>query len=276
MADNLITPTCAASKQRSSARALRLGGGLKLAGLEIEGLNQSEILAKLPLLLRLRSGGFVALFPYGTVVFIEVSPSEEETLVQNLGDRIEGRLDAPVVALSEIEIGTNARISGDLITVRNLSPSSLAVVADALAKNVALTFEEAEVEKVLDVLEPFAGDLADSGRLPRNRRRMLRTVGQALRIHHRLIERVEVEERPNLLPDDDEINQLHERLADAYHLKKRAKSLSRKLDVIEVMTAALTELIDAQREIRVEALIVLLIAIEIVIWLYELFFERGG
>ena len=57
-------------------------------------------------------------------------------------------------------------------------------------------------------------------------------------------------------------------------LNELAKSLSRKLDVIEVMTTALTELIDAQREIRVEALIVLLIAVEIVIWLYE-FFERG-
>jgi hypothetical protein len=54
-------------------------------------------------------------------------------------------------------------------------------------------------------------------------------------------------------------------------LNERAKSLSRKLDVIEVMTTALTELIDAQREIRVEALIVLLIAVEIVIWLYEFF-----
>ena len=54
-------------------------------------------------------------------------------------------------------------------------------------------------------------------------------------------------------------------------LNEQAKSLSRKLDVIEVMTTALTELIDAQRE----GLIVLVIAVEIVILLYEIFFERG-
>jgi uncharacterized Rmd1/YagE family protein len=51
--------------------------------------------------------------------------------------------------------------------------------------------------------------------------------------------------------------------------------LSRKLNVIEAMTTALTELIDAQREIRVELLIVLLIAVEIAIWIFELFLERG-
>ncbi len=275
MVDTLIVPASPALQQRKCVRALRIGERLNLAGLEIEGLNQSKVLGRSPLLFLLRSGGFAALFPYGTVVFVGVSRAEEEALVQDLTDRIEGRLDAPVVAQSEIEIGTSAKVSGDLIMVRNLSPSSIAVVADALAKNVALTFEEAEVEKVLTVLEPFAGDLADTGRLPRSRRRMLRTVGQALRIHHRLLERVEVEERPDLLPDEDDINRLHEYLADAFHLKKRAKSLSRKLDVIEVMTTALTELIDAQREIRVELLIVLLIAVEIAIWLYELAFERG-
>ena len=41
------------------------------------------------------------------------------------------------------------------------------------------------------------------------------------------------------------------------------------------MTTALTELIDAQREIRVEALIVLLIAVEIVIWLYDFFLSEA-
>jgi uncharacterized Rmd1/YagE family protein len=210
-----------------------------------------------------------------TVVFIGVSPAEEEALLRKLANRVEGRLDSPIVAVSEIEIGTSTKISGDLITVRGLSPSFFAIIADALAKNVALSFDEAEVEKVLEVLEPFTDDLADSGGPPRNRRQMLRTVGHALRIHHRLIERVEVETRPDLLRDDDEINRLHEELADAFHLKKRAQSLSRKLEVIEVTTTALTELIDAQREMRVELLIVILIAIEIGIWLYELFFGRG-
>ena len=59
---------------------------------------------------------------------------------------------------------------------------------------------------------------------------------------------MEVEDRPDLLPDDDDdTDRLHEALADADHLKKRGKSLARKLDVIEVMTTALTELIDARR-----------------------------
>jgi uncharacterized Rmd1/YagE family protein len=275
MADILNLPPCAGSKQRQPARALRLGRRLNLAGLEAADFDQAEAIATSPLILRLRGGGLAALFPYGTVLLIGVSQAEEEAFLQRLGDRIESRLETPVVVASEIEIGAGENISADSVTLRDLSPPGLVVVADALAKNAALAFEEAEVRNVLEALEPFAGDLADTGRLPRNRRRMLRTVGHALRIHHRLLDRVEVEERPELPPGSDEIDRLHERLADAYHFKKRAKALSRKLDVIEVMTTALTEMLDAQREVRVELLIVLLIAVEISIYVYDLFL-RGG
>lgn len=273
MADNLNLPPCAPSKQH--ARAIRLGRRLKLTGLQATDFNQAEAISTSPLILRLGSGGFATLFSYGTVVLIGVSQAEEEAFLQSLGDRIESRLETPVVVVSEIEIGAGEKITADFVTVRDLSPPCLIVVADALAKNAALAFEEAEVRNVLEALEPFADDLADTGRLPRNRRRMLRTLGHALRIHHRLLERVEVEERPELLPSSDEIDRLHERLADTYHFRKRAKALSRKLDVIEVMTTALTEMLDAQRGIRLESLIVLLIAVEMSIYVYDLFL-RGG
>lgn len=275
MADGSILPAAnAGPAQRMSARALRLGGRFRLTGFEAADFDHAETLATSPLLLRLRSGGFAALFAYGTVVLIGVSAAVEEALLHKLADRVEGRLGAPAMVATEVEIGKSTKISGDVITIREMSAPYLYVVADALAKNAALAFEEEEVRKVLEVLEPFAGDLADTGRLPRNRRRMLRTVGHALRTHHRLIEPVEVEDRPELL-DNGEAGRLHDELAQAWHFKKRAKALSRRLSVIEVMTSALTELIDAQREIRLEALIVLLIAVEISAYFYELFIRAG-
>jgi uncharacterized Rmd1/YagE family protein len=275
MADNIITAASAASRQRTSARALRLGRRLKMAGLETADLGQGEAITTSPLVLRVGSRGFAALFPYGTAVLIGVSRTDEEMFLQKLSDHIESRLDTPVIDVSEIEIGAGENISGDFITVRDLSPPRLAVIVDALAKNVALAFEEEEVSKVFEVLEPFANDLADFGRLPRNRRRVLQTVGHALRIHHRLFERVDVDETPALPSSNEEIELLHERLAEAYHFKKRAKALSRKVEAIELMTTAITELLDAQREIRLEVTIILLLVVEITINFIDFFFPPG-
>ena len=275
MTDNPITPLGATPQQRLSARALRLGRRLRLASLEADGFHQSETITSSPLILRLGGGGLAAVLPFGTVVLIGVSPVEEEAFLRELGDRVESRLDVPVIIVSEILVATSEGISGDTIAVRNLSPPRLVAIVDALAKNVALAFEEEEVRKLIEVLEPFASDLASSGRLPWKRRQMLRTVGHSLLIHHRLLERVEVEEKPELLPGNGEIGRLHERLAEAYHFRKRARALSRRLDAIEVMMAPLTELIDAQRGIRLETMIVFLIMFEISVYLYELFLSPG-
>lgn len=93
MADNLITAASAASRQRTSARALRLGRRLKMAGLETADLGQGEAITTSPLVLRVGSRGFAALFPYGTAVLIGVSRTDEEMFLQKLSDHIESRLD---------------------------------------------------------------------------------------------------------------------------------------------------------------------------------------
>lgn len=272
MADASITTASVASRQRISVRALRLGRRLKMAGLETADLGQGEAISTSPLVLRFGNRGFAALFPYGAAVLIGVSRPDEEAFLRKLSDHIEGRLNTPVIDVTEIEIGAGDDISSHFITVRDLSPPRLVAVTDALAKNVSLAFEEEEVRKVFEVLEPFANDLADFGRLPRNRRRVLQTVGHALRIHHQLFERVDVEEMPALLPNSDEIGHLHEGLAEAYHFKKRAKALSRKVEAIELMTTAITELLDAQREVWLEVTIIVLLAVEIAINFIDFFF----
>ncbi len=159
--------------------------------------------------------------------------------------------------------------------MRDLSPPRLIVIADTLAKNVALSRDEREVSKVFEVIEPVAAELARSGRSPGNRRQMLRTIGQALLVEHRISGRVEVEEKPDVLWDHPQLERLYARLIDEYELKERAAALSRKLRVIEETTHALTDLIDTERSVRLELTIVLLIVVEILVTFYDLFWRAA-
>src|SRR5262249_49863454 len=114
-------------------------------------------------------------------------------------------------------------------------------------------------------------ELARSGRSRSNRRRMLRTIGEALLVHHRISGRVQVEDKPDVLWDHPQLERLYARLADEYELNERAAALARKLRVVDETTRALTDLIDTERSVRLEATIVLLIVVEILIAFYELF-----
>lgn len=258
---------------RLTARAMLLGERLDTAMLE-----RSDVISTAPLAFRV-DGGYAVLFRYGIVVLIGLTPVQEDELLRGLRPRVVGPFAKPESesALIEINPGQDDQIApGGPIIVRDLSAPRLLVIADVLAKNVALSRDEREVSKVFEVTEPFAAELARRGRSPSNRREMLRTIGQALLVHHRISGRVEVEEKPDVLWDHPQFERLHARLVDEYEIKERAMALTRKLRVIDESARALTDIIDTERSVRLEATIVILIVVEILVAFYEVFMRAAG
>lgn len=255
---------------RLTAHALVLGERLDTIGLE-----RSDVINTVPLAFRV-SQGYAVLFRYGVAVLIGLSPVEEDETLRGLRHRVV----APLARLEDesavIEIAPDQddqiEPSG-LIKVKDLSPARLVVIADALAKNVALAHDEREVSRVFDVIDPLAATLAQHGRTPGNRSDMLKLIGQALLVRHRMSGRVEVEEKPDVLWDRWDLERLHARLTDEYELKERAGVLSRKIEVVGETARALTDLLDAARSLRLEVMIVLLIVFEVLITLYEMFIK---
>jgi uncharacterized Rmd1/YagE family protein len=273
MTDLNAAATVSASKRQVTVRALLLGERIDVAGLE-----RSDVISTTPLAFRVGQNGYAVLFRYGAVVIVGLSPIEEDELIRGLKPRVTGPFPRPEDESGLIEIASDREdqiAPGGPITLRDLSPSRLLVVADALAKNVALSRDEREVSKVIEVVEPFAATLARTGRSPSNRREILRTIGQALLVHHRMSGRVEIEEKPDILWDHPEFDRLHARLVDEYELKERATGLSRKLTVIDETARALADIIDTERNVRLEITIVALIVIEVLMAVYEIF-VRGA
>lgn len=255
-----------------TARALLLGERLDTIALAID---RSDVVNTVPLALKVGSG-FAVLFRYGVAVLIGLSPAEEHETIRNLQKRVIGRFDKIEDETATIEISDaydDQIPPGGPIQIKDLSPPRLVVIADALAKNVALTRDEREVSRVFEVIEPLAADLAGRGRTPVGRKNLLRLIGRALLVRHRVTGRVEVEEKPDVLWDRWDLERLHARLADEYELKERATILARKLEVVSETARAFTDLIDASRSLRVEVLIVLLIVVEVLITIYDLFFK---
>lgn len=255
--------------KRLTARALLLGERIDAVGLE-----RSDVISSNPLAFRVGAHGYAVLFRYGVAVLIGLSPVEEDEVVRGLAARIVGRFARIEDEAAAIEIAPDREeqiAPGGLITVRDLAPPRLLVIADALAKNVALARDEHEISKVIEVVEPFADALARTGRSPSNRRRILRTIGEALLAHHRLSGRVEVAEKPDILWDHPECERLYARLADEYELKERVVAIERKLRVIDGTARALADIMDATRSVRLEATIIALIVIEVLATFYELF-----
>jgi required for meiotic nuclear division protein 1 len=119
-------------------------------------------------------------------------------------------------------------------------------------------------------VEPWARRLAETGRSPGGQRKMIRLIGSALLVQHRVAERVAVREKPDILWDRTDLERLYSRLEDEYELVERAENLARKLDLIGETVTVLTDMIDAKRSLRLEGIIVGLILAEIGLTLFQM------
>ncbi|MBK9081711.1 MAG: RMD1 family protein [Rhizobiales bacterium] len=258
----------APATRRIVARALLLGDRIDAAGLE-----RPDTISTSPLAFRAGEGGYVAIYRFGVAVLAGLTPLQEEELLRQLDLRVVGRRERrdDETAILEIAPDVEDRAPpGGPIQLKDDSPQRFLVVADSLAKTVSLARDEREVNAVFDVVEPFAAELARRGRPPWKRRAMLRLIGQALLVQHRVSGRIAIDEKPDVLWDSPDLERLYARLEDEYELKERAGTLKRKLDVIVETARAMTDIIDADRATRLEATIVILIVAEIFLTLYQM------
>lgn len=261
------------NERRLTAHALLVGDRINTTNFE------GEALSAVPLAIRVGQNGIAVLFRYGVAVLIGLSPDDERDFLEILVPRIGGKLEpfeeetATIELISETEDQVPA---GGPIQLREMSPERLLVISDVLAKSVVLAHGEREVAKVFDVIEPFARELATYGGTRRDRTAVLKLIGNALLVQHRVSGRVAVTEKPDALWDRPDLERLYARLEDEYELKERVDALNRKLAVIAETAQTLADIIDTRRALRLEFIVVVLIAFEIIATLYQIYAGQRG
>jgi len=258
-----VTETPPGSRNSKRLRALLLSDRIETSNLE-----QDHVVSTTPLTYKFGSDGFVTLFRYGVAVLMGLTGTEENEVLLDL----QRRLIRPVKPSEEetvlIELAADKDeqiLPGGPIMLKAITLDHLIVIADALSKSVVLARDEREVAAVFDLMEPFARQLAEHGRTFAGRRAILKHVGNALLVQQRVSGRVAVAEKPDVVWDRPDLDRLYARLEDEYELKERAEALARKLAVIADTAEVLTDVIDTRRSLRLEIIIVVLIAIELVI-----------
>jgi uncharacterized Rmd1/YagE family protein len=263
------TTTAAVSAPRKTitARALLLGERI-----DTHDLERKDLLATLPLTFQAGANGIVALFRFGVVVLFGMSPVEEDEVIRKLDGRIVGLFAAREEDSAQIEIVTeeDEQIAPNgSITLKKLTTEHALLIADALATGLILAHDERSVEAVFESIEPLARDLALHGRTPGGRRTILKHIGNALLVQQRVSGLVAVDEKPDLLWERPGLERFYARLEDEYELKERANVLTRKLDVISDTANALSDIINTQRSLRLEQIIVALILLEILFTAFQ-------
>ncbi len=246
-----------------AVRAYLLG-----ARLEIKGFEGESAIAVTPLTLRVEGGGTAMLFRYGAAVLIDVPPAAEARLLGELSARVVEPITPRETEQAQIRITPDREDQLDpngVILLQAASPERLQIVASALAKSVVLAHYEGRIAEAFDRIEPLADRLRGQGTVGSRPRDLLRQIGSVLKTQQIMVGRVEVEEEPEILWIHPEFKRLYGRLVEEYELRERARAIERKLDLVQDSIDTLLDLVQNQRSVRLEILVVLLIGIEILL-----------
>ena len=160
------------------------------------------------------------------------------------------------------------------IVLKDASTERLQIIANVMSKNVVLALHESQIAAAFDRLEPLAVGIRRRGRGGHEAHQLIQQIGDILLTQHRMVGRVAIEDKPDVLWDRPELERLYARLADEYELAERSRAIDRKLTLVSETVRTLLELVQDQRSVRLEWYIIGLICIEVMLSVYDLFFRQ--
>jgi uncharacterized Rmd1/YagE family protein len=259
-----------ADKNIVKGRALFLGERLDLKPLE-----RTDFLATLPLVVRAGDCGCAVLFRYGAAVVFGLDPIEEASFLTYLKPFIVepfAASETEEIVLMQDEVN-DGRVENGVIWLKEFNIGRFQIVSDVLAKSVVLAHYEVGTGKVFDQIEPFADSLQRTTKDERWGKELLRQLGRALSIQHKIVGRVEIIDKPELLWDAPDLERLYLRLENDYEIRERQLVLERKLDLISRTAETVLDLLQHNTGLRVEWYVVILIVVEIMLSLFDLFLK---
>lgn len=218
-----------------------------------------------------QQGGLAFVFRYGVVVTIGPAREDSAALDDALAPHLDEPLAVPEVETARIVVrGSEDRVETDgTIVLADAAAERLELVATVLSRSVVLARDEMLVSHAFDRAAPLVSELRREGRVTLPVGEVMKMVGEALAARHRVLGAAQVDERPDLLWDHPALDRLYLRLEGEYELSERAEVLDDKLEALGDFAEALLDIVQHKRSLRLEWMIIALIAFEIVLNLWE-------
>lgn len=257
----------------ADAKALQASAWFVGERIAVRTLDRGASLARAPLAQRAGARGLAIVFRYGVVVCFEMGEAEQRAFLDDIAPHVSGVFQERESEHADLVVDREAQEHVDALGAVHLHETSvecLQVVAQVLAKSAVLSHYEGRVAELLERVEPHAEQLKRGrGRGP-SASALMRDLGDVLTAETYMANRVELIDKPEITWDRPALDRLYDRLSDEYELRERDTALSRKLELASRSASTFLDLLQTRRSLHVEWYIVALIAIEIVIIVYDI------
>ena len=223
-------------------------------------------------------GPYLVATTYGSAVFFNVESTDKEewlTVLRSVAAEPaplgEKRYNEEYSVAVVPELPAWSQLEPECIRLQTLDLRNMQVIAQVLAQSVALDFYSAHVERTIETFCSMNLEMAESASIAGvDKQVLLRLVAENNIVMTEIISKLGVHERYDIAWKYVQYGRIWEFLRAELEMEPRFKTLDMKLNLIQDNLKYFLEILQARKSDSLEWTIIILIAVEIVLSLYEL------
>lgn len=223
------------------------------------------------------AGKAAYIFPFGSVVFVNCEHHQMMDIIRYLG-QVErnlasvSRLEYSDDYMIEVSEDGEPSINNDCLVAPADESYHREIVATILAKSVALERIESAIDSLLDEIEEIVAYLRQ-GRLTMGDEQLAMISARILGFKLSTVSYIMLLDKPDITWSNEAAATLYEQLGALFELNDRYHSVRHKTETLMDITTVFAGLTHARRGNRLEWAVIILIAIEIVLSLVDMFWK---
>lgn len=214
------------------------------------------------------AGRYLYVFDYGVVVFANYDALAKSELLGFLKNYATTLVDLDL--FEEYRIKTDEKlqkvsVKNSFVAVPQIDSAIIRIVMLNIGQSVALEYYEKLTDELITSSKHFILQLEQYGKINISKTNLLKYIGRVLNVKNSIVDNLYILDDPNLVWDNEELNLLNRQLKSNFDINTRFKDLDYRLQIVENNLTLFTDVLNVRESSRLEWIIIILIAIEIVL-----------
>jgi uncharacterized Rmd1/YagE family protein len=173
----------------------------------------------------------------------------------------------------EVSNETQNKAYYDRIIVKELSFDAIKIASVLLAQSTALEYYENLIENLLIKTNVFSRELEQKGKYLEESEDLIKFIGLCLNTRQEIIANLYIVDSPDEIWENNYLERLFTELKAILDIDVRYRALEHKIRIIQESVEVIVDLSKSRRELRLEMIIVFLIAVEVVLYILSIFIK---
>ena len=219
---------------------------------------------------------FILAYDFGAIAFVGIDDATREMVMDSVKKRIGPEPHPPLEEQAKITIAPDEKptVKFDEVVIRALDRKVVELVALVVAQSAAMEYYEEDVDQILARLNKVSESLAQTGKLSARPKELLKFIGSGMSVHNQVIYTLSLLDTPQLAWEDETLDRIYGGLRMQFEIADRFRALDLKLRMIQDNFELFVDLTQERRNYVLELTVAALVAVEVLLFVYEIFYRR--